>query len=224
MCLESNIPIHKLEHPAVREYLAKQICTCSGDLPGASTLRNNYVPACGEEMKLKVKAAFKDKPVVIVADETAGSKGSQEMIDCIKEYDVVYNNILDLVSDSARYMGKCFQALQTIVGDHLLHFQCLAHKLNLVGDIFLKEFSSLNLLVSKLKMAFLHSRKMRNKYLSCIKESYPSLPSILFPAPVTTRWDLWFKALQYLNTYVDVRVDFLLTKLKRKATAAVLLV
>ncbi|KAJ8876150.1 hypothetical protein PR048_024059 [Dryococelus australis] len=140
--------------------------SCSGvfgkarDLPGASTLRNNYVPACGEEMKLRVKAALKDKPVdsltptaeqevyfanCLFLDTADGTTCSQAIIDCIKEYGVAYNNILGLVSDSTRYMGKCFQELQNIVGDHLLHFQCSAHKLKLVGGIFLMYISSLNL-------------------------------------------------------------------------------
>ncbi|KAJ8876149.1 hypothetical protein PR048_024058, partial [Dryococelus australis] len=58
-------------------------------------------------------------------------------------------------------------------------------------------------------MAFFNSRKMRNKYLYFIKESCLSLPSILFPEPVTIRWNSWFKAVQYLNKYIDVLVDFL---------------
>lgn len=212
-------------------------------MPSGSALRKDYVPACGENMKIKVKAAVNDQPLVIVADETSDSKGrcvfaillrtmtptsqqevflasctfldtadgtscSQAIIDCIKEYEIKYHNILGLVSDSARYMEKCFRALQTVIGDHLLHFQCYAHKVNLVGDVFLKEFSSLNSLVSKLKMAFLHSRKMKSRYLNFLEEKHSSLPALLFPAPVITRWNSWFQAVEYLHKYFHALVGF----------------
>ncbi|KAJ8888637.1 hypothetical protein PR048_008129 [Dryococelus australis] len=72
MCFQSYIPIHKLDHPAVREYFAKHVSR-SGNLPSGSALRKNYVPACGENMKLKVKATINDQPIVIVADETSDS-------------------------------------------------------------------------------------------------------------------------------------------------------
>ncbi|KAJ8871314.1 hypothetical protein PR048_027631 [Dryococelus australis] len=197
VCLESNIPIHKLDHPAVRKCLAK-ICTRFRRLAWCKYTSKQLCASLWRGDETKTLAPTAEQEVYLAScsflDTANGTTCSQEIIDSIKEYDVRYNDTLGLVSDSARYMGKCFQALQTIVGDHLLHFQYFAHKLYLVGDIFLKGFSSLNLLVSKLKMVFLLSRKMRNNYLNFIKESYPSLPSILFPAPVITRWNSWFKA------------------------------
>nr|CAD7197967.1 unnamed protein product [Timema douglasi] len=148
MCLKANIPINKLDHPAMREYLKKN-------------LRQNFVQPIGEEMKLKLKEKVQVVPIVIVVDQTSDSRGRcvlailfrtvaeaatqdvflanclfldkatgstvcQAINGSITQYGIENNNILGLVSDSARYMETCFGALNVLAGDHLLHFQCWA--------------------------------------------------------------------------------------------------
>lgn len=117
--------------------------------------------------------------------------------------------MIGLVSDSAPYMGACFRALNIIAGDSLLHFQCWAHKVNLAGDIFMKELKDLNMFVTKTKMAFLNARKMKSAYLVFIKENHPDLPPKLFPSPIITRWNSWFHSLKYLCDYKDAIVSFM---------------
>lgn len=70
---------------------------------------------------------------------------------------------------TAAYMGHCFDALKILTRDQLLHFKCWAHKLNLVADVFMKELKDLNFIVSKVKMAFLHFRKMKSAYLQFLE-------------------------------------------------------
>ncbi|XP_072388468.1 CGG triplet repeat-binding protein 1-like [Diabrotica undecimpunctata] len=65
MCLKANIPLHKFYHPAVREYIAKYV-PGSGALPCADTLIRRKVVS---------KQQLKDKPIVIVADETSDGQG-----------------------------------------------------------------------------------------------------------------------------------------------------
>ncbi|KAJ8895997.1 hypothetical protein PR048_001338 [Dryococelus australis] len=77
------------------------------------------------------------------------------------------SNCLGIVSDSARYMSTCFAALQIILDDHINHFKCWAHKVNLVGDIFTCEFSYVNSLVVDVKMAFLNGRKIKTTFHFC---------------------------------------------------------
>nr|CAD7438991.1 unnamed protein product [Timema bartmani] len=72
MCLKANIPINKLDHPAVREYLKKHI-PGFGDLPCGRNLRQNFVQPIGEEMKLELKEKVQGVPIVIVVDETSDS-------------------------------------------------------------------------------------------------------------------------------------------------------
>lgn len=233
MCLKANIPLHKLDHPAVRDYFAKYV-SGSGDLPSGDALRRKYVPIYGNSEKESVKQQLRNKPVVIVADETSDKQGrcvfavllktitpeleqacylaavnfldtanssscSQAIIDTLKEYEIDYSQVKGLVSDSARYMGACFGLLKVLLGDNILHYQCWAHKVNLVGDVFLKEFKELNSIVAKTKSAFLHSRKMKSAYLNFLNDKAPHLAAKLYPEPVITRWNSWFKSVIYLN-------------------------
>ncbi|KAK9510984.1 hypothetical protein O3M35_005646 [Rhynocoris fuscipes] len=74
MCLKANIPIEKMEHPAVQQYFKKYI-EGSGDLPCADHLRRTYLPICGAEAKDEIKEMIKNKPIVIIVDETSDRKG-----------------------------------------------------------------------------------------------------------------------------------------------------
>nr|CAD7452593.1 unnamed protein product [Timema tahoe] len=243
MCLKANIPINKLDYPAVREYLKKHI-PGFGDLPCGRNLRQNFVQPIGEEMKLELKEKVQGVPIVIVVDETSDSRGRcvlailfrtvaeaatqdvflanclfldkatgstvcQAINGSITQYGIEYKNILGLVSDSARYMETCFGALNVLAGDHLLHFQCWAHKVNLAGDIFMKELKALNQFVVKVKMAFLNTRKMKSAYVRFLQEEHADLPAILFPSPVVSRWNSWFHSVLYLNDYSDALIKFL---------------
>lgn len=74
MCLKTNIPLHKMDHPAVREYFDKYV-PGSGVLPVADTLRRKFLPLCGKSEKDSVKLKLKNKPIVVIADETSDRQG-----------------------------------------------------------------------------------------------------------------------------------------------------
>ncbi|KAJ8896336.1 hypothetical protein PR048_001680 [Dryococelus australis] len=163
-------------------------------------------------MKLKVKAALKDKLVVIVEDETAESKVrcifailfrtlntktaeqepaahswiqqmdcSQAIIDGIKKYDVEYNNILGVVSDSAQY-GKMFPSITNHCWGSPAPFSVFCTKTEL--------------------------REL----------SFPSFHPVSCTSD--TSWNLWFEAVQYLNKYVDVLVDFFKNKIEEESNSS----
>lgn len=150
MCLKANIPLNKIDHPAVRSYMEKYV-PGSGNLPSGDNLRRKYVPQCGVSEKDEIKQKLKDQPVVVVADETSDKQGrcvfavllktvssepqqscflasvnfldtanastcSQAIIDTLKEYEIQYFQVHGLVSDSARYMGACFNLLKNTTG------------------------------------------------------------------------------------------------------------
>lgn len=152
-------------------------------------------------------------------EKANGTTCCQAIIDTIQKYDISYENIDGLVSDSARYMGTCFTAMQVVIGNDLIHYQCWAHKINLIGDVFMKELPELNMLVSKVKMVFLHGRKIKHAYASFLRENYEDLPAVLFPSPVITRWNTWFKSVKYLGTYLDALVHFLTEYDEKNASA-----
>lgn len=242
MCLRANIPLEKMDHPAVRGYLEKYV-KGSGDLPCADALRRNYAPKIGEMEKQLLKESLFGKDILIIADETTDCRGrcvfailfktatptatqqvhlascsfldkangttcSQAIIEALNLYEIQFASVLGLVSDSARYMSTCFTALQIILGEHTIHFQCWAHKVNLVGDVFLTELQDVNSLVVDVKMAFLHGRKIKNAYLNYLGEHFPELRPKLFPSPVVTRWNSWFAAVIYLCDYIDAILEF----------------
>lgn len=156
-------------------------------------------------------------------DKATGSTVCQAINGSITTYGIKYNNVLGLVSDSARYMETCFGALNVLAGEHLLHFQCWAHKVNLAGDIFMKELKALNQFVVKVKMSFLNARKMKNAYVRFLEENYPDLPAVLFPSPVVTRWNSWFHSVLYLSEYSDALIEFMSQYENRNASAEFLL-
>ncbi|KAJ8883659.1 hypothetical protein PR048_015513, partial [Dryococelus australis] len=177
-----------------------------------------------------MKAAINDQPIAIVADEVSDSKGRrvfaillrtmtptphQAIIDCIKEYDIKYHNILGLVSDSARYMKKCFQVLQTIIGYHLLCSQVQLGWRHISQGIFKSQPPCF-----KTKNGSFYSRKLKSCYLNFHKERNPSLLAFLFPALVITCWNSWFHAIQYLYKHLDAVASFFLTMLQKNLSSS----
>lgn len=142
-------------------------------------------------------------------DTANASTCSQAILESATSYEVKWENVVGIVSDSAPYMLACFNAINTVAGEHLLHFTCWAHKVNLAGDIFMKNLKELNLCITKLKMAFLNARKMKSAYLNFLRAQHASLTPKLFPSPIITRWNTWFHAVAYLDEYCDAVVQFL---------------
>ncbi|KAJ8887913.1 hypothetical protein PR048_007397 [Dryococelus australis] len=154
MFLKANIPLNKLDDSAIHSWLWRP--------SKSSHSTTNVVPRVGETMQ----EAIKDKKMAVVADETTiicgrcvfavlfgtvtarSAQNVQVILATVNKFDISFDNLLDIVSDSAHYMGTCFLALQTIF-----------------GGLLLKEFEELYLFVAKMKSAFLHSRKIKNASL-----------------------------------------------------------
>lgn len=65
--LESNIPLHKIDHPSMIAFLEKYT---SRSIPGMSTLRRNYVPRLYEQLIEKLRAKAAGKRIWVSLDET----------------------------------------------------------------------------------------------------------------------------------------------------------
>jgi hypothetical protein len=101
---------------------------------------------------------------VNVLDTANALTCSQSIIDTLKDYEINYSQVKGFVSDSARYMSACFERLKILIEEHILHYQCWAHKINLVNDVFVSEFRELNMVVAKVKSA-LYFIKKNEKFL-----------------------------------------------------------
>lgn len=67
--VEANIPVDKLDHPAMRAWLSKYV-QGSGDLPLADCLRQYYIPVVGEKKRQEIQADLKDSDIFLLCDET----------------------------------------------------------------------------------------------------------------------------------------------------------
>ncbi|KAJ8888558.1 hypothetical protein PR048_008049 [Dryococelus australis] len=212
--VQANIPLHTLDRPAIREWLNEYIKD-SGDLPHAPTQRTSYLQALRMKEEETVKANVKDQNIVVLCDETTKTKRecvivilfkivfgnsdpklvvasvkllnsanatvcSRAVVETLTKYDIKYDNVCGLFSDFARYMKKC------------------------VIERF--ELTTLNECVVKAKMAFLNTRKKKHHYRKFLKKT--SLKPKLFPSPLLTHWNAWFKSVEHLDEYLNIIAEF----------------
>lgn len=145
----------------------------------------------------------------VVLDAANGQNCANAILDTLQRYNVSYEDVVGIMSDSARYMTTCFNTLNGLM-DPLIQIQCWAHKLNLVGSIWAENMEILNTAVTRIKNAFLNTRKRKNHYLEFLRSKYGDDSDMvtLFPMPVQTRWNSWFKSVSYISKHIDDLVEF----------------
>ncbi|KAJ8875928.1 hypothetical protein PR048_023836 [Dryococelus australis] len=164
----------------------------SGDLPKAATLRTDIVPRVGKTTEEEIKEAVKDKKkIAVVADETTDICGT--CVFAVLFRTVTASSAKNVYLASCSFLSKansttCSQAILDTVNKFDISLDnvtlLITWALNLAGDCFLKESEELNMLVAKMKSAF------------------------LFPVPVVTRWNSWFNSILYLAQYVVGSLKF----------------
>ncbi|XP_063244419.1 uncharacterized protein LOC134543361 [Bacillus rossius redtenbacheri] len=245
MMLESNIPLEKADHPAMREWLNTHV-EGAGDLPSANTLRETYVPKIGQSNKEAVRHAVENKQIVFLCDETTdkvgrcifvvlirvlrcssvplmyvggvkeltaatGSECSRAILSIVAELGIKFENVVGVITDSAKYMTTCVTSLKCVFSDGMVHVQCWAHKLNIIASLWSANLTELNMCVANAKHAFVNARKRKHRYMSFLKDKYPEdeTKHVLFPLPIMTRWTSWYKSANYVGEHVDDLVEFL---------------
>ena len=109
---------------------------------------------------------------------------------------------------------------QICAGGRLIHVGCYAHKLNKVGEQWQLTLHELNSFVTSVKAIFFTSRNMRTKYQKFLTVLSPDVSIPLFPLPNMTRWNSWFRSVQYIATHFAVLRAFLKMQKLKKASAA----
>lgn len=128
-------------------------------------------------------------------------------------YVIPFDNVIFVATDSARYMAKCYKTLaEGVLSENLIHVECWAHKLNLVGSVWQIELRKLNDCVTNVKNAFNNARKRKNHYMFHLKNNYPQMEAKHFPLPIMTRWNSWHKSVEYIKEYLPQVVQFLKTE------------
>lgn len=136
----------------------------------------------------------------------------------LNKFEVLYDNVVAVDSDSAPYMNKCVRLLKQLVNPKLVHIQCWDHKLDKVTAVFHTTFTRLNECVSKTKKLFKNTRKRKHNYLRLLKKKYPAgeKTAKLFPLPVMTRWGSWKKSVDYLVDYLPDVIEYAKTVTDKK--------
>lgn len=79
----------------------------------------------------------------------------------------------------------------------MLHCTCLAHSLHRVSEYIRNGYKDVDKFVSLVKKVFLKS----NSRVQIFRSTVPGIP--VPPAPVTTRWTTWIKAVGYYHENMD---------------------
>uniref|UniRef100_H3AA11 DUF659 domain-containing protein n=1 Tax=Latimeria chalumnae TaxID=7897 RepID=H3AA11_LATCH len=131
---------------------------------------------------------------------------SQAVLETLQKFDVPYTKVYGFVTDDAMYMNKCWEKSLKHMFLNGVHVICSAHLLNLLGDIWRKNFDSVNDLVVAVKKAFTVIPAKKARFKQFLKEHGKS--TALPPLPVIARWNTWFHAVFYHAEHLDDYIYF----------------
>ena len=86
------------------------------------------------------------------------------------------------------------------VGGNAVHITCVAHSLNLVGEILRKMSPDVDKFVANMKTVFRLSGRKRRVYMETLTKAGVENPTYP-PAPIMTRWYSWLLAVTHHSKY-----------------------
>ena len=107
-----------------------------------------------------------------------------------------------MISNGARYMKTCFRDLIKPARVNCVHIVCLAHCLNLAGEVVRKNFPIVDTFMAHTKTAFRLSFGKRKVYIDYLQRAGIEKP-LSPPIPILIRWYSWFEAVVQHNTYFE---------------------
>ena len=210
--LAADIPLHKLEHPAI-----KDLFKTMGHAPPTVYACRKQVSAIFEKEKKQIIDAVSEKKVFLIIDEAnvGGTKyfnvlvGDYEKpdktwlwdcvpLDCnldngkvcqlvddaIRELSIQRSNFLLLISDAARYMTLAGSVLKSL-NPNLFHVTCAAHLLHNCAMKIQSFFKEIYSVIATMKALTIKNKDRRNQFAEI---------GLSIPHPVITRWGTWLTA------------------------------
>lgn len=221
--LAADIPLHKLEHQAIRDLFDFMGHHC----PSESSCRQ-HVPKLFQLEQQKIFRYVNGEKIFIMVDETeiSGRKFMNILVgilekpevtylydcrqlegninhqtvchaidDVVKDLNVHRNNFLLLLSDAARYMTLAGKTLKSMYPS-LFHVTCMAHLLHNCALLVKSKYEAVDSLISSIKAATIKSGDRRLLFASIGSP----------PKPVVTRWGTWLNAaFWYADHFSDVK-------------------
>uniref|UniRef100_H3AGY6 DUF659 domain-containing protein n=1 Tax=Latimeria chalumnae TaxID=7897 RepID=H3AGY6_LATCH len=153
-------------------------------------------PECERELKLNVLLLD-----CVVLESVNFKTVSQAIWETLDKFEVPFDQITVVVSDNAVYMKKAWERSMKPLFLNAMHVTCVAHLLNLVGDVWHKKFVKVNDLVVVVtcpaRKACFHMHLEK-------KGRSPCIPAI----PVITHWNSWFSAALFHLAHVESYISF----------------
>ena len=234
MMTECDIPLEKARK--MKPFVVKH-CKQGGALPNPSTLRRLYVPRLFASHIATLKTMLHGKSVTIIVDETTDIRDKsilnvvagkpylidvvtmqacnhatlrQAVIQAVTSIGIEFKDVLAVVTDSAAYCKKAHREVLSAVFTDSVHVLCLAHIVNLAGDIFQKwpEFGRIATLTSMVKSSFFKKPARKGRYIDFLVKYPPKEQVKLPPVPCSTRWNTWFEAVAYHASHMHVYNGF----------------
>jgi len=214
--LAADIPLKKLSHPAIRRLFAEAGKTLPSESAARNMVTQI---ADREIDRLKENVANKkvflivdeaevasvkyinsiigdiDRPSItylaqckVLEDNPNSQIVSQTVDDVLRMLDVDRKNFALLLTDSANYMKAAGRTLKELYPG-LKQVTCLAHLLHNCAMRVRAYFTTIDVLIARLKAATIKNKERRNMF----RDAQLPLP----PDPVVTRWATWLRAAFY---------------------------
>lgn len=127
-----------------------------------------------------------------------------------QEVGMAFDYVIAIVSDSTAYCKKAYRDVLSAVYPNSLHMLCITHMVNLTAQVFhhhanFQHTSDLNTMI-KLSLF-----KKPGREVVCWSSWMTSLPMLTWnmpPVPVSSCWNLWFKAVIYHPTRIHLYKGF----------------
>ncbi len=139
-------------------------------------------------------------------DEVNHQTVSAAIISTVNAYGISPLDVISFVSDNAAYCKKAYNTVLQHIYPHSTHICCLAHILQLVGEVFHVAFQELSQFASYFKSAFYKKGARKRRYQKFLESK--GLPTTLAPVPSSTRWNSFFNAAVYHTSHLNLYLEF----------------
>jgi len=132
-------------------------------------------------------------------------------IDSVRQdYGIKWVNIDHLVCDSAKYNTALFKSMKTTINPKMRLIRCWAHLLDLISDTWQDApiFSKVHQVTAKFQSLMNKSSPRKARYIQFLMDKKASSIKCM-PTIVLSRWNTWFRAVEYLYYYIDYIKDFI---------------
>ena len=144
---------------------------------------------------------------------------AQEIVKCLTDIGIDFNDVLAVVSDNAQYMKKAFQTVLSNLLPNAVHVTWWAHITHPAVEAFRGHLGLADVVVATGNSMFAHApARRRRRWLEHLRSKGVENPSVP-PEPVVTRWGTWLSAASYYSGYSEHLSSFVDAELKCSQTA-----